>query len=137
MTGGSRARVLAVAALVAIAGGAALACSHDCVLPLASSGCAATLDGQVQASTSGMFAYGCPRSGACGSYQVWMSSPGTGSLVCIYDSGGQRLVSATTCTDYTYYCDGTQACLSGGAAVDLGKSCDVFSLPEQACATRD
>jgi hypothetical protein len=137
MTGGSRARVLAVAALVAIAGGAALACSHDCVLPLASSGCAATFDGQVQASMSAFSNFDCPRSGACGTYQVWMTPAGTGTLVCVYDASGQRLVSATTCTDVNSYCDGTQYCLSGGAAVDLGKSCDVFSLPEQACATRD
>ena len=99
-------------------------------MPLAESGCAATLDLQIKVGALGKRIPGfCDGAGPCGPYRVWQSAPNLGSLTCVYDSSGQRLISSTSCTDFNAYCDGKDNCFSGGLGINVFTVCDVAKLP--------
>jgi hypothetical protein len=106
-------------------------CSGEtCKISLAKSGCATTLDLQVQnPPIPGL----CGLVGSCGAYRVWQSEPNYFSLVCVYDGSGQNLLSGTTCGD-TPICGGNQFCEFAGQNIDV--SICASALP-RLCPTAD
>jgi len=113
-------------------------CTKDtCSVPLAQVGCAATLEQQTRlAPFGGRGPTGCANAGPCGAYRIWQSAPNLSSVTCVYDSTGERLLSATTCTDVDAFCNDTSNCASGGLEINVSATCDVAKLP-MACPTTD
>jgi len=101
----------------------------SCTRPLTESGCAATLDLQVQLGYGRPIPGSCAIAGPCGPYRIWQSPTNLDSLICVYDASGQRLVSSTACTDTNSYCDRKEFCISGGLQVNVSAVCDVANLP--------
>jgi hypothetical protein len=115
----------------------AASCRKDsCTVPLAESGCAATLDLQIQIGFPNLPNGDCARAGPCGLYRIWTSPPNFTGLTCVYDTSGQRLVSSTACSDVNDFCDRKSFCVSGGLQVNASAVCDLDKLPS-ACPPTD
>jgi hypothetical protein len=78
----------------------------------------------------------CGSVGACGPYRVWQSAPDLGSLVCVYDTDGQQLLSLTVCSDTNAFCNRQEECVSGGLKIDTRALCDLTQLTA-ACPAAD
>lgn len=104
---------------------------NSCRIGLTESGCAATIDLQVQTGFFGL----CGLAGPCGTFRVWTTPANYVSLTCVYDSSGQNLFSATSCSDIPV-CGGNQFCQYAGESIDIAQACNLSSLP-RACSTAD
>jgi hypothetical protein len=95
----------------------------------------ATFDEQVQSGLS-MSPSNCALAGSCGAHLVWRTAPNLGSLTCVYDQSGQKLLSAASCTDVPLSCGDNSFCMTGGQSLNVDNDCDVSALP-RTCPSGD
>ncbi|HEY7375789.1 MAG TPA: hypothetical protein VIF57_26765 [Polyangia bacterium] len=123
-----------IAVLIGIAGAGGCSSSQSCHVLADTLDCKPTFDEQAALGRD-FQPPRCATGGPCGAHMVWMTpSPDYFNVICVYDSSGRRLLSATTCSDVPLACG--DFCMMGGQSIDPGKECDLSTLP-QICTSPD